>query len=125
MCWPGLGSTQSMTAVRPRDSRRAITSSSRCLYAAACRLKVPGYRSLAVGSSKRKGGSLAPALQHSQRLVRVALVLRARRRGRLDDGDLDRLRDRDQHGLADHRNRARRLTIAKSDDLDELEMLEV
>src|SRR5207245_1092181 len=74
---------------------------------------------------KEKGGSQAPAPQHSQPLVRVALVLRARRRGRLDDRDLDRLRDRDHHGLADHGNGARRLTIAKSDDLDELEMLEL
>src|SRR5207248_6743896 len=101
-------------------------SSSRRLYSAACRLKVPGYRSLADGSSKRKGGSRAPALQHSQPLVFVALFLcLARRRRGLDDRDLDGLRDRNHHRLAGHRDGTGRLTVTESDDLDQLEMLEL
>src|SRR5205807_1342647 len=50
---------------------------------------------------KKKAGARLPPFSIVSWLVRVALILGAGRRGRLDDGDLDGLRDRDHHGLRD------------------------
>src|SRR5207237_10615566 len=51
---------------------------------------------------KKKAGAPLPPFSIVSWLVRVALVLGAGRRGRLDDGDLVGLRDCEHHGLVGH-----------------------
>src|ERR1700737_3804268 len=74
---------------------------------------------------KKKAGAETPALDDRSLLVGLVVGLAARSGRLLDDRDLNRLRDRDQDGLAGHGNRAGRVTVAEGDDLDQIEVVEL